>query len=190
MNLLHALNARLVRLRNALAGLHRQVRDGVAGAVGQVVAATVRDAVVAALPGPPGIPQAQRYAPRYAYRDDPWTDELRGDDGGWPRGGFRDDPPDDYHADEPPAVSTAPGGNRWRQALTTAAETLAAFASRGAVADPAWLPVALAASAGALAYWLGPVAGAGIALAGSAFAALRWADGAAAVAQRLADDPD
>jgi hypothetical protein len=188
MNLLHALNARLARLRTVLAGLHRQVRDGVAGAVGQVVAATVQDAVVAALPGPPVAPRAEGYAPRYAYRDEPWAEELREE--AWPRGGFRDDPPDDYRADEPPAVSTAPGVDRWRQALTTAAETLAAMATRGAATGPAWLPVALAASAGALAYWLGPVAGAGIALAGSAFAALNWADGAAAVAGRLADDPD
>jgi hypothetical protein len=189
MNLLHALNARLARLRTALAGLHRQVRDGVAGAVGQVVAATVQDAVAAALPGPPSTPRAENCAPRYAYRDDPWADELR-DDGGWPRGGFRDDSHDDYHDEELAAVGTSPRGDRWRQALTTAAETLAAMATRGATTHSAWLPVALAASAGALAYWLGPLAGAGIALAGSAFAALRWADGAAAVAERLADDPD
>ncbi|HVS36389.1 MAG TPA: hypothetical protein VMS17_12555 [Gemmataceae bacterium] len=175
-----SLSHHLDRLRETLTRLHGRLREAVTEAVSGSAAATVRDAVLAAMLAPEATPtyaspnygSSSRPYDQHRYRDGPyWSDDPYRPS--WDRDPYEDDP-DDYNRDEAgdstPNHTPTPSQpiGRIGQAIVMGCQAAAWWLRRKTASRYAAITaLGVGAAAGLTAFYFGPFVAAAAALAGS-----------------------
>ena len=168
-----------VRLRGLLAELARRLREGVATATGNAVAALLRG-----LLGPQEEPYYATRRPGPGWRSSSWQDDPEYDADAWP-GTSPYEEGRGWRAEREESADGLPvPGERWRQALAVAAQAALWWLRRPGV-HPVLATAGVSLAAGAAAYLAAPLVAGAVALAGSALGLVALADAARAAAEAV-----
>ncbi len=185
----------LTRLTDTLERLDERLREGIAGAVGQTVAAAIREALLMLLAQDAGIPRCpSRYPERASawddrdqrmYADDPkdersWWDEQ--EDPRWPTD--RENPERLAHQADAP---TEPRPRRWVSALAAGWQAASLWLRKPPRRFHVLTALGVGLAVAAVGLIAGPMAGAGLGVVSTSVGLLAMSTSARTGAARLAD---